>query len=228
MENMSDDRACALCNGQLPTGSARQRRYCSTVCKKRAAAKCPAVCASCGARFRLASDRLKRSPERVFCSRACQGRHAKDTGIRRGPQNARWKHGRSTIRDSTYGIWKAMIKRCTNPSTVGYKYYGGRGITVCERWVNSFESFLSDMGERPAGTSIDRRDNSGDYEPGNCRWATALEQVRNSRRYKLRLHHRTKIVWLRECGLLQREIGELLGFSQSAVSKAILEYKEMA
>jgi hypothetical protein len=86
---------------------------------------------------------------------------------------------------STYQIWKAMRQRCTNPSYVGYSRYGGRGISVCERW-NSFELFLEDMGERPSGRhSIDRRNNDGNYEPGNCRWATRTEQNRNSIKNRL-------------------------------------------
>ena len=73
--------------------------------------------------------------------------------------------------------WRGMKDRCTNPNHMGYRRYGGRGITVCERWLNSFENFYADMGLRPPGTSLDRwPDPDGNYEPGNCRWATAQEQ----------------------------------------------------
>lgn len=80
-----------------------------------------------------------------------------------------------------YESWMAMKSRCLNPRATGYAYYGGRGITICERWRGSFQNFLSDMGERPKGTSLDRIDNDGSYEPANCRWATAKEQVANRR-----------------------------------------------
>ena len=76
-----------------------------------------------------------------------------------------------------------MISRCHNENDAGYKDYGARGVIVCERWRNSFEAFLSDMGERPSpDLQIDRfPDNDGNYEPGNCRWATLIEQNNNKR-----------------------------------------------
>ncbi|WP_157140531.1 hypothetical protein [Achromobacter xylosoxidans] len=84
----------------------------------------------------------------------------------------------------TYRVWKRMIARCEVPSAAKFKNYGGRGIKVCERW-HSYPAFLSDMGERPPGLSIDRIDVNGDYEPGNCRWATDQEQARNKRTTRL-------------------------------------------
>lgn len=80
----------------------------------------------------------------------------------------------------TYISWQGMIRRCTNPSAADYHRYGGRGITVCQRW-RDFSAFLEDMGERPAGLTLDRIDNNRGYEPGNCRWSTVTEQNRNRR-----------------------------------------------
>jgi hypothetical protein len=82
----------------------------------------------------------------------------------------------------TYLSWQRMKGRCLNPKDQDYRHYGGRGITVCERWMK-FENFLADMGERPAGLQIDRYpNNDGNYEPSNCRWATKKQNARTRRR----------------------------------------------
>lgn len=99
-------------------------------------------------------------------------------------------HGAAPVRgrSATYRSWAAMIMRCENPARWQFKYYGGRGITVCARWRADFAAFLADMGERPEGCTLDRVDNDGNYEPGNCRWATLAEQARNSRRARIVEH----------------------------------------
>lgn len=91
----------------------------------------------------------------------------------------RKRHGQS--RTPTYRSWISMISRCTCPTASGYRRYGGRGISVCERWLNSFAAFLSDMGERPDGHTLDRLNSNGNYEPGNCRWATPKQQAETRR-----------------------------------------------
>lgn len=94
-----------------------------------------------------------------------------------------YKHGFTTHASvkPTYSCWKQMKDRCRNPKNKFFHYYGGRGIKVCEKWLN-FEGFLADMGEKPEGLTLDRIDTNGDYEPNNCRWITQANQMRNTRR----------------------------------------------
>ena len=87
-------------------------------------------------------------------------------------------HGHSN-RSSTYVSWQSMIARCERPNFARYERYGGRGIKVCKKWRNSFAAFLADMGPRPAGTSIDRKNTDGNYHKRNCRWSTPKQQANN-------------------------------------------------
>jgi hypothetical protein len=97
-------------------------------------------------------------------------------------KNAKHGHNRRQQRTPEYNAWTNMKSRCLNPRHPHYKYYGGRGITVQPEWLESFEAFLRDVGNRPGpGYSLDRVDVDGNYEPGNVRWATALQQRHNRR-----------------------------------------------
>jgi hypothetical protein len=119
------------------------------------------------------------------------------------------KHGRTGRSDPTYSSWQSMKTRCTNPRSEQYPTYGGRGIRVTPAWLD-FSAFIADMGERPPGTTLDRWPNvNGDYEPGNCRWATMREQENNKRNNVLVTHEgRTQTVaeWAREKGLVYQTL----------------------
>lgn len=91
-------------------------------------------------------------------------------------------HKRRAGKSPEYAVWLGMKRRCYKPKSKDFARWGGRGIRVCDRWNQSFEAFLEDMGPRPAGMSIDRLDPDKDYEPGNCRWATATEQGSENKR----------------------------------------------
>lgn len=101
-----------------------------------------------------------------------------------------------------YGVWRSMKARCYSPSAEGYKYYGGRGITVCDRWLESYENFASDMGDKPTPVhTLDRIDNDGNYTPENCRWATKYEQVLNRRPEQLpRTSNKSGAIGVRQTG----------------------------
>ena len=112
-----------------------------------------------------------------------------------------------------YRAWCAIKTRCFNPRRMQWKDWGGRGITMCPEWRASFPAFLRDMGPCPAGTGIDRIDNDGDYEPGNCRWATPREQNRNSRNSaRITFNGETHCItdWSRRLGLKHQTLSRRL------------------
>lgn len=110
----------------------------------------------------------------------------------------------------TWSSWKGLFERCNNPKSPGYKNYGGRGVSICDRW-QVFENFYEDMGDRPEGATLDRIDVNGNYEPGNCRWATMKQQQRNRRNNK-------KEFFRGELRTIS-EIAEMTGWNWSTIAR---------
>lgn len=158
---------------------------------------------------RAENDRFQRSQwlcrcdcgqEKVVALFRMTSGHTRSCGCVKGKVN--FRHGMKGT--PTHNTWCAMKQRCENPAHDSYEFYGARGITVCQRWRDSFEAFLADMGERPEGMTIDRIDSTGNYEPGNCRWAPEDEQARNrSSTILVEREGRTQCVkdWCDELGL---------------------------
>lgn len=144
-------------------------------------------------------------------------------------------HGECVDRTHTpeYAAWTSMKQRCDNPHATGFKYYGGRGISVCSRWRESFKNFLADMGRRPSARhSLDRIDNDGNYDAENCRWATKLTQMSNRRPQRSDTRRRGERSWnarvntasvriIRRCyeiGMKQIDLAPIFGIGNTTVS----------
>lgn len=125
----------------------------------------------------------------------------------------------SITRHELYGTWMGMLKRCSNPAHKNYKSYGGRGISVCERWRN-FHNFVADIGARPSpGHSVDRIEVNGNYEPGNCRWATLKEQANNRQNsfyVVIGGRKQTLTIWCEEIGIHKETVRRRLKAGWSA------------
>lgn len=159
------------------------------------------VCEHCGTEFFAARYSVKRGQGR-YCSLVCYYTSAEFSA------RPNWRGCSRTHGDSgspEHRSWTKMLSRCYNPNCTRYSAWGGRGIRVCDRWRHSYENFLADMGRKPSPKyQLDRRNNDGDYEPGNCYWATAAEQARNTRRTLLVTYQgRTQCVkdWALEVGI---------------------------
>ncbi len=136
-----------------------------------------------------------------YCLRSEHGRWRGKSNIRHGLTNSR-----------TYASWHQMRIRCSAKKGIHFKNYRERGIRICARW-NVFENFLADMGERPAGKTLDRINNNGNYEPSNCRWATPTEQERNTRANRIIEHNGKK--------LCAAEWSEVAGISQGTICRRL-------
>lgn len=179
--------ACAACQQPFtstPRDQGRSRKYCSVACShigRRASTSL--VCPRCGKSFEVKPAMAR---NRTYCSYRCLF----------------LKHGGSGTPE--HRIWKGMHQRCGNPNTIGWKDYGGRGISVCQQW-ESFPQFLADMGPRPSSShSLDRIDVNGNYEPGNVRWASTAAQGTNRRNNRLLTYQgRTQTIteWAGETGI---------------------------
>lgn len=136
-------------------------------------------------------------------------------GCLRNERIATLNHSHGLAESDEYRIWSHMKGRCYQESDISYPRYGGRGIRVCDRWLNSFENFYADMGPRPIGDySIDRREGNGNYEPGNCRWATRVEQNRN--------RSNTRLVSYSGTNVTIGELAEKSGLSYRLLYKRIV------
>lgn len=160
-------RLVVICEAAERSKTGRRRWHCKcdcgNECVKTGTDMAPGRAQSCGCLHK----------QRTAETNSDRVKHGHSAGTRKGKR----------LTTPEYKSWKAMKERCRNESAPNYHLYGGRGITVCDRWLgdDGFINFLADMGARPEGSTLDRKDTNGNYEPSNCRWSTASEQAKNRR-----------------------------------------------
>lgn len=142
------------------------------------------TCEGCGSDFRRKPGKRRAR----FCSKSCAS--TVTARARTGDRNSNWRGGMTS--HPLYDSYLQMVARCHDENHPRYADYGGRGITVCDRWRDDFWTYVADVGARPEGMSLDRIDNDSGYRPDNVRWATASQQVRNSRPGWVKRHRNEK------------------------------------
>lgn len=146
-----------------------------------------------------------------------------------GVDNPAYIHGHTEGKFSpTYHSWASMIQRCTNQKRASWKHYGGKGVTVCTRWM-TFTNFLTDMGERPRGLSLERKNVRGNYNKRNCKWATRVEQARNSVQVvwvQIGKRRKRLIEWCEELGVSINTVRDRVKFYGHTYESALLKNRK--